>query len=307
MDSAKIQTIMDWPEPRKVKDIQSFLGFANFYQCFIFDYSKIVVPLTCLTHKGTQWNFTDEAWKSAFTSAPVLTNWEPNAISILSLSTPVLSPLPSKIMTLMTKSYSPFLMLSRCGDTTWKVLACQLMWSPIIKTLSIFLLLKYLTHQQVWWSEFLSRFNLVICFCPGQLGMKLDSLTRRWDIYPKGGNSDYATINPNNLRPVFTNEQLTNSLHATRLADPVLCATVIMDQEQLYCDILQSLPSNFLFIFHSSNPKPHWSITPDSFLYHKSFTYVPDSSNLHLCILRYRHDHILSGHPGQNKTVSLIL
>ena len=30
MDSAMIQTIMDWPEPRKVKDIQSFLGFANF-------------------------------------------------------------------------------------------------------------------------------------------------------------------------------------------------------------------------------------------------------------------------------------
>ena len=78
MDSAKIQTIMDWPEPRKVKDIQSFLGFANFYQHFISDYPKIVVPLTRLNCKGTQWNFTDEAWKSAFTSAPVLTNWEPN-------------------------------------------------------------------------------------------------------------------------------------------------------------------------------------------------------------------------------------
>jgi len=31
MDSVKIQAIQDWPEPRKVKDIQSFLGFANFY------------------------------------------------------------------------------------------------------------------------------------------------------------------------------------------------------------------------------------------------------------------------------------
>ena len=27
----KVQVIQDWPEPRKVKDIQSFLGFANFY------------------------------------------------------------------------------------------------------------------------------------------------------------------------------------------------------------------------------------------------------------------------------------
>ena len=46
MDPAKVQTIQDWPEPRKVKDIQSFLGFANFYRRFISEYSNIVVPLT---------------------------------------------------------------------------------------------------------------------------------------------------------------------------------------------------------------------------------------------------------------------
>lgn len=31
MSHDKVQVIQDWPEPRKVKDIQSFLGFANFY------------------------------------------------------------------------------------------------------------------------------------------------------------------------------------------------------------------------------------------------------------------------------------
>ena len=31
MDPSKVQTIQDWPEPCKVKDVQSFLGFANFY------------------------------------------------------------------------------------------------------------------------------------------------------------------------------------------------------------------------------------------------------------------------------------
>ena len=46
MDSAKVQIIQDWPEPRKVKDIQSFLGFANFYHRFIPNYSNITVPLT---------------------------------------------------------------------------------------------------------------------------------------------------------------------------------------------------------------------------------------------------------------------
>ena len=35
MDPSKVQTIQDWPEPRKVKDIQYFLNFANFYHRFI--------------------------------------------------------------------------------------------------------------------------------------------------------------------------------------------------------------------------------------------------------------------------------
>jgi hypothetical protein len=31
MDQAKVKVIQDWPEPCRVKDVQSFLGFANFY------------------------------------------------------------------------------------------------------------------------------------------------------------------------------------------------------------------------------------------------------------------------------------
>ncbi|KIK72617.1 hypothetical protein PAXRUDRAFT_21777 [Paxillus rubicundulus Ve08.2h10] len=60
MSADKVKAITDWPEPRKVKDIQSFLGFTNFYRCFIFNYSDIVVPLTCLTRKNALWNFSNE-------------------------------------------------------------------------------------------------------------------------------------------------------------------------------------------------------------------------------------------------------
>src|SRR5712664_877707 len=61
----KVQIIQVWPEPRKVKDVKSFLGFANFYCHFIYGYSKITVPLTRLTRKGTTWHFSDE-YCSAF-------------------------------------------------------------------------------------------------------------------------------------------------------------------------------------------------------------------------------------------------
>jgi len=49
MSNDKIKIIQDWPKPKKVKNIQSFLGFANFYCWFIFNYSDIVIPLTHLT------------------------------------------------------------------------------------------------------------------------------------------------------------------------------------------------------------------------------------------------------------------
>jgi len=78
MSNTKVKTIQKWPKPKKVKNIQSFLGFANFYKCFIFNYSDIVIPLTCLTRKNSPWNFDDDCriafntLKQVFTSAPIL-------------------------------------------------------------------------------------------------------------------------------------------------------------------------------------------------------------------------------------------
>jgi len=80
------------------------------------------------------------------------------------------------------------------------------------KNLEYFSTTKVLTRRQAWWSEYLSQFNLVIRFCPGHLSTKLDALTRRWDIYSKGGNTGYATVNPHNFKPIFTQEQLAASI-----------------------------------------------------------------------------------------------
>ncbi len=81
MSKDKVKAILDWLVPWKVKDVQSFLGFTNFYRCFIHEYSDIVIPLTCLTCKGTPWKFDNKCMaafnelKQAFTHAPILTHW----------------------------------------------------------------------------------------------------------------------------------------------------------------------------------------------------------------------------------------
>ena len=57
MSNDKIKIIQDWLEPKKVKDIQVFLDFTNFYYWFIFNYSDIVIPLIHLIWKDIPWKF----------------------------------------------------------------------------------------------------------------------------------------------------------------------------------------------------------------------------------------------------------
>ena len=54
MDTKKVDAIQKWEAPSTVKDVQAFLGFTNFYHCFIPDFSRTVKPLNELT-KGTQY------------------------------------------------------------------------------------------------------------------------------------------------------------------------------------------------------------------------------------------------------------
>ena len=84
MDPAKVKTVLEWETPRLLRDVQCFLGFANFYRKFIKDYSKIILPLTQLTKKGHAFLWSNEAdmafrhLKKAFTSSPILAHVDTN-------------------------------------------------------------------------------------------------------------------------------------------------------------------------------------------------------------------------------------
>ena len=83
MDPAKVAAILEWPTPKTVKEVQSFLGFASFYRKFIVHYSSLTPPLTSLTRKGVRFTWSPEAdsackqLQQAFTSAPVLIHYQP--------------------------------------------------------------------------------------------------------------------------------------------------------------------------------------------------------------------------------------
>jgi len=83
MDPVKITGVTEWPAPTNKKEVQSFLGFTNFYQWFIQDFSEHACPLFDLTRNDSGWCWgepertTFTRLKGSVTSAPVLISPDP--------------------------------------------------------------------------------------------------------------------------------------------------------------------------------------------------------------------------------------
>ncbi|QRW23021.1 Retrotransposable element Tf2 protein [Rhizoctonia solani] len=83
LDKLKIQAVQEWPVPTKVKEVQLFLGFANFLCCFVANFSHMARPSHNLVKKDTPWQWNtkeQEAFqglKEAITNAPVLCHADP--------------------------------------------------------------------------------------------------------------------------------------------------------------------------------------------------------------------------------------
>ena len=77
-DPAKTSVVADWPRPDNVKELQSFLGFANWFRQYMQGYSQHTAVLTKLTRKSQAYDWTPECedaflWvKQALANAPVL-------------------------------------------------------------------------------------------------------------------------------------------------------------------------------------------------------------------------------------------
>ena len=78
VDPSKVEAVENWPKPKSVSEVRSFLGLAGYYRRFVEGFSKIASPLTQLTRKDVKFKWTDscegsfQELKKRLTSAPVL-------------------------------------------------------------------------------------------------------------------------------------------------------------------------------------------------------------------------------------------
>ena len=60
MDPGKVKEVTNWPIPKSCKELKGFLGFLNFYCCFIESFSKVAHPLNVLISKKLPFEWTTE-------------------------------------------------------------------------------------------------------------------------------------------------------------------------------------------------------------------------------------------------------
>jgi RNase H-like domain found in reverse transcriptase len=230
MDPEKTSAITKWPVPMNLREVQSFLGFTNFYQRFIISFLEIVLALTCLTRKDTPFVWGDKqqdtvkALKIAFSEALILIHFDPDnpivvetdasdyaITAIISQITPSngdIHPIAfySRGMAPTEMNYGIYneeLLAIFCAFKQWRNYLEGVSHVILVlsdhKNLEYFATTKQLTRRQVRWSEHLLGFNYIIRYRAGRLGTKPDALTHRRDMYPKGEDGAYALENPHNF------------------------------------------------------------------------------------------------------------
>jgi len=217
MTSTKVEEIRAWSTPEKVVDVQSFMGFANFYRRFIKGFGKIAKPLTDLTKKGIKWTWTpscQEAFdklKEMFTTGPILTHFDDTRLTKLETEASdfALGAVLSQIcedekwhpVALPSRKFSPAQINYDVHDKEMAaIVAAFKEWAYVLmsvddqilvytdhKNLEYFNTTKTLNRRQHRWAEFLQPFNFKVIYREGRLNEKTDALSRRRDYRHEGG------------------------------------------------------------------------------------------------------------------------
>ncbi|MBW0487784.1 hypothetical protein O181_027499 [Austropuccinia psidii MF-1] len=331
MDYSKVQKLLNWPQPRNIKALQSLIHFDNFYYCFIKNYSKKITSLTSLLKKDSPFIFNEEAFsqfqilKEAFTTAPILAHLNPSLPTIVDTD---------------ASDYALGALLSQVNDSGKHPIAfdsCKLLpaelnyevhdkellgivwalkgWRAFLLSLSntfevltyhsslqYFMSSKFLTCCQACWAEFISEFHFTITYHPGMLDTLPDALSLWEDVYPERG-VDFISKNPHNFHQAIKQEGIQESrffsIKVEIFSDLVDKIQKEVWQDNDYKEILKQL--------ERGKSVPDYSLEHQAkLLLFKDGVVIPSNEEIQLNILQKCHDSPLAGHPGQEETLKLI-
>ncbi|KAF8687099.1 hypothetical protein RHS03_09998, partial [Rhizoctonia solani] len=287
LDKLKIQAVQEWPTPTKVKEVQLFLGFANFLRRFVANFSHIARPLHNLVKKDTPWKWDtkeQEAFqglKDAITKAPVLCHADP------------------------AKPY--FLETDALGAALGSILSQQQedgCLHPLGFLSELFKGAKqnYNTHNKELLA-IIRSFKYWRIFLEGT-AHPITVFTDHWKPDALSRRSDHANIPPADQTmlpgPVFANVALVTP--EKELQRQIKAS---LDQDESLEEILQ-------FLQNKSKAPPSIKCAFKDYkmeaglLFYQGQIVVPDVGTLRTDLLRIFHNSPLAGHPGRQRTLELI-
>ncbi|KAI2655842.1 Transposon Tf2-6 polyprotein [Labeo rohita] len=210
MDQKKVDAVLRWPRPSTLRELQRFLGFANFYRRFIRNFSTVAAPLTTMIKRGVSrlsWSqaaiqaFND--LRQRFSTAPILHHPDPERPFVLEVDASstgvgaVLSQRQGEPPKLFPCAYFSHKLnpAERNYDVgNRELLAIKLAleeWRHWLegarhpftvltdhRNLEYLRSAKTLNHRQARWALFFTRFQFQVTYRPGSQNTKADALSR---------------------------------------------------------------------------------------------------------------------------------
>ncbi|SCV67085.1 BQ2448_5731 [Microbotryum intermedium] len=298
MSPSKVDSITSWPAPTTLKELQQFLGFSNFYWCFIQGYSCIISPLTRLLKKGTVFNFnslalaTFDHLKSLFASDIILRHYDPSLPCVIESDASDYA--ISAILSQSVKSQLHPVAFFSCKMTPAKqnykihdkellaIVACIKLWQHYLE--GVHHPITILTNHNAL------QYFQTTKYRPGTQNNKANVLSWCPDFAVGGKACEQPGVVL--LRP--------SSISAT-FSPPSEIADLIKSH------LLHNLASLCVInnLNHDASLHPNFALQ-DGFLLHRHKIYVPDFEPVKVKLLHQVHDLPPSGHFSQAKSFELL-
>ena len=358
VDPAKVKAILEWDAPTTVKGVRSFLGFANFYRCFVEGFSDIAAPLINLTKKSVEWKWGQEEivafekLKKIFASEPVLAQWDPERDTILEADSSgyaiggCLSQIDENGQIRPVAYFSKRLSGAEANypihdKEMHSIVSCLEEWKAELisvtepftiitdhKNLKYFTTKRLLNERQVRYNDVLQQFRFNLKWRPGSTCERPDALSRRDQEKPKSINDERNAGRIMQLLPSLSAlpTKVESEAHSSDLeVDPAALANVCDDEEvqalwkqgvitdndwRRARDAVREgervFPPDLVQRFTVNIAE--CTVAADGVLRgRENRIWVPDFEPLRTTIMQKVHDSSLTGHPGRDTMIGIIL
>jgi hypothetical protein len=328
MDPVKVKAVTDWPTPRNLRELRGFLGFTNFYQRFIKDFTKLARPLNNLTKKDASWTWNGsqrqafQALKETFSRKPILAVWEPNRPTRLEVDASGYATGGVLLQKLEDDLWHPIAFRSQSmveAEQNYEIYDKEMLaiiraledWRHYLeglpqtfniisdhRNLEYWHTAQNLTRRQARWSLYLSRFDFHLTHKSGTTNTQADPLSRISThlVTNADDNRDQIVLRPEHFASVAASSIANDNTLEQQIQD----ATDQDPEVTLALRLLKEHGPRQL-----TGSLTNWEIR-DGLTFYRGRIYIPKVSDLRKQIVCSCHDSLPTGHPGQRATLELV-